>query len=71
MEIGPGIGERGIAQREEAPDIPFAQHRLVGVDIDREVEEVGDERNLGAVAAAVATAVDTAAAGAATWAVSR
>ena len=27
VEVGPRIGERRVAQREEARDIPFAQHR--------------------------------------------
>jgi hypothetical protein len=40
MEVRFGIVERGIPEREEAPHIPFAQHRLFGIDIDREVEEV-------------------------------
>ena len=37
-------------KRQEAPHIPFAQHRLVGVDIDREIEEVGDNGHRLAVA---------------------
>jgi hypothetical protein len=45
MKVRHRIAERGRAQREKAIDIPLAQHVLVGVEIDREVEEVGHERD--------------------------
>ena len=50
MEIRFWIVERGIPERKEAPHIPFAQHRLVGIDIDGEVEEVGHHGHRLAVA---------------------
>ena len=50
MEIRSRIGKRGVAQRQKAPDVPVAQHRFVGVDIDREIEEVRHHRNRLAVA---------------------
>src|SRR5690349_2507881 len=37
-EIALRVAERGGAQAHEALDIPLADHRLVRVDIDREVE---------------------------------
>ena len=45
MEVGLGITERGLAQGQEAVDVPASQHLLVGVDVDREVEEVGHVRD--------------------------
>ena len=45
MEVGFRIAERGFAQRQKAIDIPALQHVLVGVEIDREIEKVGHERN--------------------------
>ena len=50
MEIRSRIVERGVAQGQEAPDIPVAQHRFLGVDIDGEIEEVRNHRNRLAVA---------------------
>ncbi len=48
-EIGQGIAERGVAQAQEAVHVPAVQVVLVGVDIDREIEEIGHERNRHAV----------------------
>src|SRR6516164_11066749 len=42
MKIGSWIVERRVAKGEKACDIPVAQHRFLGVDIDREIEEVGN-----------------------------
>ena len=43
MEIGGRVLERGAAQAQEALDIPAPDRFLVGIEIDREIEEVGDE----------------------------
>ncbi len=43
MEEGLRIAEGGFAQPHEALDVPAVDQLLVGIDIDREVEEVGDE----------------------------
>src|SRR6266480_856339 len=43
MEVGLRIVEGGVAQRQPAPHVPFAQHCLVGVDIDGEIEEIGND----------------------------
>ena len=43
MEVRFRIAERGAAQGEKAIDVPRHQHALVGVEIDREVEEIRDE----------------------------
>ena len=50
MKIRPRVVERGIPQSEEAPDVPFAQHRFLGIDIDREIEEIRNHRHSLAVA---------------------
>ncbi len=50
MEVGSRIGERGVPQRQEPSDVPFAQHRFLGIDIDGEVEEIRHHRNGLAVA---------------------
>ena len=34
MEVGLGIAERGLAQGQEAVDVPASQHLLFGVDVD-------------------------------------
>ena len=39
------ITERGSAQSQEAIHVPGLQHLLIGVEIDREVEEIRDEGN--------------------------
>ena len=49
-EIAARIAERRGPQAHEALDIPLLQQRIVGVQENREVEKVGDERNLLAVA---------------------
>ena len=49
VEIGFRIGERSAAQRQKARHVPGQQHVLVGVQIDREIEKIGDERNSVAV----------------------
>jgi hypothetical protein len=46
--VGERIAEGGLAQAEEAVDVPAVQVVLVPVEIDREVEEVGDEGDRGA-----------------------
>src|SRR3979411_2499403 len=43
-EIGVGVAEGGVAQREEPRHVPVLHVLLVCVDIDGEVEEVGHER---------------------------
>src|SRR6516164_6574485 len=43
MEVGLRIVEGGVAQRQPALHVPFAQYCLVGVDINRKVEKVGDD----------------------------
>ena len=48
VEVGGGIAERGGAQAEEACDEPRPNGWL-GVDVDREIEEVGNERDRFAV----------------------
>src|SRR5262245_26927235 len=45
MEIGGRVAERRTAQAHEARDVPVLDHRRVGIDVDRKIEEVGDERN--------------------------
>src|SRR5690606_25139014 len=40
-----GITEGGIAQAEEAGDIPIAQILDIGIDIDREIDEVRGEED--------------------------
>jgi hypothetical protein len=45
VEVGFRVGERRAAQRQEAADIPRQQHVLLGVEINREIEKVGDERH--------------------------
>ena len=49
MEIRFGIAERGLAQGQETLDVPLLEHVLVGIEIDREIEEVRYERDLLAV----------------------
>ena len=49
VEIGGRVAEGGLAEAEEALDIPAPDDRLVGIEIDREIEEVGDERDCLAV----------------------
>ena len=43
VEEGFRIAEGGLAQPHEAVDVPAVDQRFVGIDIDREVEEIGDE----------------------------
>src|SRR5260370_21770097 len=50
MEIRSRIVKRRVAKRQEARDVPVAQHRFVGIDIDREIEEIRNHRNRLAVA---------------------
>src|SRR3984957_15765602 len=50
VEIRSRIVKRGVAKRQETSDIPVAQHRLLGVDIDRKVEKIRNDRNGLAVA---------------------
>src|SRR5262249_54749166 len=45
MEIGARITERRLAQPHEARHVPFLDHLGVGVDVNREIEEIGDEWN--------------------------
>ena len=45
VEVGGGIAERRLAQAHEAGDVPVLDHAGVGVHVDREVEEVRDERD--------------------------
>src|SRR3954451_2296259 len=45
MEVGLGIAEGGLAQREEAIDVPLVQPLLLGVDVDGEVEKVRHVRD--------------------------
>ena len=45
MEVGFRIAERGAAQRQKPVDVPGLEHILVGVEIDREIEEVRHERD--------------------------
>ena len=42
-EIGGGIAEGGFAQHQETLDIPLLDVGLLSIDIDGEVEKVGDE----------------------------
>ena len=44
------IAERRLAQAHEALDVPFLQQLFVGVEEHREVEEIGDERDVAALA---------------------
>ena len=43
VEIGARVAEARLLQVHEALDVPAAHRLLVGVDIDGEIEEVGDE----------------------------
>ncbi len=45
VKIGFRISEGRAAQGQESTDIPRQQHVLVGIEINREIEEIGDERN--------------------------
>mgnify|MGYP001353347571 CR=1 FL=1 len=54
VKEGLRIGEGGLPQAHEAVDIPGVDQVLVGIDIDREVEEIGDEGHFLAVARQVA-----------------
>ena len=45
MEIGPRIAEGSRTQPHEAGDVPFFKELRVGVEIDREIEEVRYERD--------------------------
>src|SRR5271165_3926035 len=49
-EIAAGIAEGRVAQAHEPLDVPLLEQRILGVQEDREVEEIGNERNLLAVA---------------------
>src|SRR5580704_17091743 len=37
------VGEGGAAQGEKAADVPRQRHAFIGIEIHREIEEVGDE----------------------------
>ena len=50
-EVGARVAEGGVAQRQEAGDVPVADVGRVGVDVDGEVEEVADREPGGAVGA--------------------
>jgi CheY-like chemotaxis protein len=50
MKVRSGIVERGVPQRQETPDVPFAQHSFVGIDVDGKIEEIRHHRNGLAVA---------------------
>ena len=45
MKVGARIAEGCLAQTHEARDVPLLNHLGIGVDVDREIEEIGDERN--------------------------
>ena len=49
-EVGFGIAERGLLKPPKALHIPSLQHAFGRIEIDREIEEVGDEGNFAAVA---------------------
>ena len=48
-EVGARVAERGVAQRQEPVHVPVPDVVGVGVDVDREVEEVADRQSGGAV----------------------
>ena len=50
VKIGSWVLKGRIPQGKEAGHVPVAQHRFFGIEIDREVEEIGDDRNGPAVA---------------------
>ncbi|MCY1243264.1 hypothetical protein D9M72_562720 [compost metagenome] len=45
VEVGFRILEGGFPEAHEAADVPAVDQALLGVDIDREVEEVRDHRH--------------------------
>ena len=49
MEIGSRIAKRRTPQAHEASHIPFLDDRRVGIDIDREIDEIRHERNVTAI----------------------
>ena len=49
LEIGQGIAKGGVAQPHEAGDEPFFEVFFRGVQIDRKIEEIGNERNGAAI----------------------
>jgi hypothetical protein len=49
VEEGLRIAEGGLPQPHEARDVPVVDQLLVGIDIDREVEEIRQERHERAV----------------------
>ena len=50
LEEAARVAERRVAQAHEALDVPFLQQFLAGVEEHREIEEIGDERDLPAFA---------------------
>src|SRR5215213_3353838 len=48
-EVRAGIPERGVPERQEPVNVPIADVVIVGIDIDREVEEVADRQSAGPV----------------------
>ena len=43
QNVGGRVAESGLAQTHEAGDVPVLDHFGIGIHVDREVEEVGDE----------------------------
>ena len=54
LEEGVRIAEGGLAQAHEAVDVPVVDQALVGIDIDREIEEIRHHRHDLAVSRQVA-----------------